>query len=167
MQEIRYLSCSHFSAYEVGLINLNLELITLRLVHIYKQSSSNVPQTAHKLCVIFHWNLKAIIMHYSQGKCSECGEVRTFWSLLTAYTGMCNQPNIKTTIRTFMHMSLWPTHTVKMLSRWRKKQRCSKRSFTGNTRKWCFPRQTGVIKRRLFGIVAALGKMPEMQLHYR
>jgi hypothetical protein len=51
MQKIRYLSCSHFSAYEVGLINLNLELITLRLVHIYKQSSSNVPQTAHKLCV--------------------------------------------------------------------------------------------------------------------
>jgi len=74
----------------------------------------------------------------------------------------------KTTIRTSMHMSLWPTHTAKKQSRWSRKQRCWKSSFTRNTTKWCFPRQTGVLKRRLSGIVAASGKwMPQTQLRYR
>jgi len=66
----------------------------------------------------------------------------------------------------FDDMSLWPTHIVKMQSRWRRKQRCWKSSFTENTRKWCFPRQTGVLKRRLFDFCLTvhhqLGKVIQM-----
>lgn len=137
-------------------------------IYLQTLSQKNVPQQPINSVFISHWKLKATIMHYSQGKRSEYGEVRTFWNLLTAYIGMWNQPNIKITIRTVMYMSLWPTHTVKMQSRWRRKQRCWKSSSTENTRKWWFSRQTGVLKRRLFGIVAASGTwLPETQLHYR